>query len=103
MLPCTILAEIGSASIGYVLRVWASPASLRFTGSWQVGANQSNLVTKTSSLGMWVPVHNEEWDGDIPLSLNRPGRPENDSETGEVVFERGTLPWKTGRYEASFR
>lgn len=65
----------------------------------QVGANQSNLVTKTSSLGMWVPVHDEEWDGDIPLSLNRPNRPDNDSEDGEVVFQRGTLPWQTGRYE----
>ena len=48
---------------------------------------------------MWVPVHDEEWDGDIPLSLNRPNRPDNDSEDGEVVFQRGTLPWQTGRYE----
>lgn len=65
----------------------------------QVGANRSNLVTKTSSLGMWVPVHDEEWDGDIPLSLNRPDRPDKESETGEVVFHSSTLPWQTGRYE----
>ena len=38
---------------------------------------------------MLVPVHDEEWDGDIPLSLNRPNRPDNDSEDGEVVFQRG--------------
>ena len=52
---------------------------------------------------MWVPVHDEEWDGDIPLSLNRPNRPDNDSEDGEVVFQRGTLPWQTGRYEVRSR
>ncbi|KAH9922238.1 phosphatidylethanolamine N-methyltransferase [Fomitopsis serialis] len=57
---------------------------------------------ENSSLGMWVPVHDEEWDGDIPLSLNRPNRPDNDSEDGKVVFQRGTLPWQTGRYEIRY-
>lgn len=65
----------------------------------QVGANKSKSVTKTASLGKWVPVHDEEWDGDFPLSLNRPNRPDNDSEDGEVVFQGNALPWQTGRYE----
>ncbi|EMD30910.1 hypothetical protein CERSUDRAFT_145741 [Gelatoporia subvermispora B] len=73
-----------------------------WVGIYRVGANQSNLVTRTSSLGMWVPVHDEEWDGDIPLSQSRPERPGNDSEDGEVVFRSGTLPWQTGRYEIRY-
>ncbi|KZT00269.1 uncharacterized protein LAESUDRAFT_732419 [Laetiporus sulphureus 93-53] len=71
-------------------------------GIYRVGANKSSLVTKTSSLGMWVPVHDEEWDGDIPLDLNRANRPDSDSEGGEVVFQQGRLPWQTGRYEIRY-
>ncbi|KAI0728917.1 phosphatidylethanolamine N-methyltransferase [Fomitopsis betulina] len=92
--------------LGEPIRVkWRAPlhhSRRDWIGIYRVGANQSNLVTKTSSLGMWVPVHDEEWDGDIPLNLNRPNRPDNDSENGEVVFQRGTLPWQTGRYEIRY-
>ncbi|KZT68012.1 hypothetical protein DAEQUDRAFT_728277 [Daedalea quercina L-15889] len=92
--------------LGEPIRVkWRAPlhhSRRDWVGIYRVGANQSNLVTKTSSLGMWVPVHDEEWDGDIPLSLNRPNRPDNDSEDGEVIFQRGTLPWQTGRYEIRY-
>lgn len=55
-----------------------------------------------SSLGMWVPVHDEEWDGDIPLGVGRPGPSgSKDSQEGMVVFRGGTLPWKSGKYEVS--
>jgi phosphatidylethanolamine N-methyltransferase len=64
----------------------------------QVGANKSNLVTKTTSLGMWVPIHDDEWDGNVPLGLDRPPTPGKDSK-GEVVFKGGALPWLVGRYE----
>lgn len=57
------------------------------------------LVTKVSSLGMWLPVHDEEWDGDIPLGLDRPPSPQRDSENGEVTFRGNTLPWLVGNYE----
>ncbi|TFY56065.1 hypothetical protein EVJ58_g7866 [Rhodofomes roseus] len=92
--------------LGEPIRIkWRAPlhhSRRDWIGIYRVGANQSNLVTKTSSLGMWVPVHDEEWDGDIPLSLNRPNRPDNDSEDGETIFQRGTLPWQTGRYEIRY-
>ena len=65
----------------------------------QVGANTSSHVTKVSSLGMWAPVHDEEWDGDVPLNLERAKRMGVDSEEGTVVFDAGKLPWRTGRYE----
>ncbi|KAI8996321.1 phospholipid methyltransferase-domain-containing protein [Trametes punicea] len=74
-------------------------------GIYRVGANPSNLVTKTPSEGMWVPVHDDEWDGDIPLSLHHP-KPEDpdspDVEEGEVVFKGGALPWHTGKYEVRY-
>ena len=47
-------------------------------------------------MGMWVPVHEEEWDGDSPVEA---GVPTIDSQRGEVVFRGGALPWKTGSYE----
>lgn len=59
---------------------------------------------------MWVPVHDEEWDGDIPLGLHSPSDRGCDAkngdgqseEEGEVVFEKSTLPWQTGRYEVRY-
>ncbi|KIK66289.1 hypothetical protein GYMLUDRAFT_157632 [Collybiopsis luxurians FD-317 M1] len=71
-------------------------------GIYRVGANKSSLVTKTSSMGMWVPVHDEEWDGDIPLGLDRPDVPVKDSESGVVTFKDNTLPWIVGRYEIRY-
>jgi len=53
-------------------------------------------VTKVSSMGMWVPVYRDEWDGDTPLEIEMPT---TDSQSGEVVFRDSSLPWKTGTYE----
>ncbi|OJT11321.1 Phosphatidylethanolamine N-methyltransferase [Trametes pubescens] len=95
--------------LGEPIRVkWRAPlrhSRKDWIGIYRVGANQSNLVTKTSSLGMWVPVHDDEWDGDIPLSLHAPKTAEPGSPTveeGEVVFRSGALPWRTGRYEVRY-
>ncbi|KAF5344522.1 hypothetical protein D9757_008147 [Collybiopsis confluens] len=71
-------------------------------GIYRVGANKSNLVTRTSSMGMWVPVHDKEWDGDIPLGLDRPDVLVEDSESGVVTFKDNTLPWMVGRYEIRY-
>lgn len=79
-------------------------------GLYRVGANKSSLVTRISSLGMWVPVHDEEWDGDIPIGENsqtrtltgREGTGASDEECGMVVFKGDTLPWTVGRYEMRY-
>ncbi|KAI0092346.1 phosphatidylethanolamine N-methyltransferase [Irpex rosettiformis] len=73
-------------------------------GIYRVGANTSSHVTKVSSLGMWVPVHDEEWDGEIPRGLSKPSKSikDVDCERGEVTFEGRTLPWRTGRYEVRY-
>lgn len=95
--------------LGEPIRVkWRAPlhhSRKDWIGIYRIGANQSNLVTKTSSLGNWVPVHDDEWDGDIPLELQRPKRGADDSadyEEGEVVFKGGVVPWRTGKYELRY-
>lgn len=47
-------------------------------------------------MGMWVPVHSDEWDGEIPVEI---GTPTTGSQSGEVAFRGDALPWKTGIYE----
>ena len=61
-----------------------------------MGANKDRFVTKVASMGMWAPVHRDEWDDETPLEA---GTQMIDSQSGEVVFRGGTLPWKTGNYE----
>lgn len=67
-------------------------------GIYRIGANKSQLVTKTSSLGMWEPVYGAEWDGDVPL--DSPPGPQSDS--GVVTFKANTLPWLVGQYEIRY-
>ena len=62
-----------------------------------MGANKSALVTKTSSLGMWIPVHNEEWDGELPVSADKSKTP--DTDRGLLEFGGDKLPWQVGSYE----
>ncbi|KAJ7054689.1 phosphatidylethanolamine N-methyltransferase [Mycena amicta] len=76
-------------------------------GIYRVGANKSTLVTRTSSLGMWVPVHDEEWDGDVPLGLGlgipAAGSSKNaETDAGTLTFKGNTLPWIAGRYEIRY-
>lgn len=47
-------------------------------------------------MGMWAPVHKDEWDGETPLEIETPTI---DSQSGEVLFGGDALPWKTGTYE----
>ena len=63
-----------------------------------MGANKSSLVTNVSSMGKWVPVHDDEWDGDIPVNFDKE-QSKKDTEAGQVVFKGDTLPWQVGTYE----
>jgi phosphatidylethanolamine N-methyltransferase len=56
---------------------------------------------------MWVPVHDEEWDGDIPIGDNNQtstpaDREASDEECGTVVFKGDSLPWTVGHYEMRY-
>ena len=77
-------------------------------GLYRVGANPSSLVTRTSSLGMWMPVHDEEWDGDFPIGEDSHStcltgsEGTDDDASGMVVFQGDGLPWTVGRYEVRY-
>ncbi|KAA1474122.1 hypothetical protein DENSPDRAFT_781124 [Dentipellis sp. KUC8613] len=91
--------------LGEQIRVkWQAPlyhSRRDWIGIYRVGANQSNLVTKTSSLGMWIPVHDDEWDGDVPIGSGH-AQGSKDPESGELVFKGDTLPWQVGKYEIRY-
>lgn len=82
------------ASTEFVFVLYRSNSLLIAT--FQVGANKDKSVTKVASIGMWVPVHRDEWDNETPLEI---GAPTIDSQSGEVAFSGDALPWKTGLYE----
>ncbi|KIM20029.1 hypothetical protein M408DRAFT_30721 [Serendipita vermifera MAFF 305830] len=83
--------------------LWRAPldhSRKAWIGIYPDGANPLEK-TEAKSNGRWVPLHAEEWDGDIPL----PEHPINDSEVaecGEVGFQGFTLPWETGSYELRY-
>ncbi|KAF7373639.1 Phosphatidylethanolamine N-methyltransferase [Mycena sanguinolenta] len=76
-----------------------------WVGIYRIGANKSTLVTRTSSMGLWVPVHDEEWDGDVPLGVPRAlagSSQATEADSGVVTFKGNTLPWLAGRYEVRY-
>ncbi|KAF7321133.1 Phosphatidylethanolamine N-methyltransferase [Mycena chlorophos] len=81
-----------------------------WVGIYRIGANKSTLITRTSSLGMWVPVHDEEWDGDVPLGLGlglnagpaAGSSKKADLASGTITFKGNTLPWIAGKYEIRY-
>ncbi|KIM24595.1 hypothetical protein M408DRAFT_231463 [Serendipita vermifera MAFF 305830] len=84
--------------------IWRSPlrhSRRDWVGIYRYGANQSQVMTKTSTLGLWVPVHDEEWDGDVPRPLTDRNEGE-ETECGEITFKNSTLPWQTGDYELRY-
>ncbi len=78
-------------------------------GIYRVGANKSDLVTRTSSMGMWEGVYGAEWEGDVHVGWDRDEdeteRKERRKENkvgGTIVFKGNTLPWMCGTYEIRY-
>ncbi|KAF8550645.1 hypothetical protein OG21DRAFT_1419342 [Imleria badia] len=69
-------------------------------GIYRVGANKSTLITQIATFGLWVPVHNEEWDGNAPVDNTHVTS--KGPQIGTVVFQGSTLPWTIGRYEVRY-
>lgn len=44
-----------------------------------------------------MPVHDDEWDGDIPVSVDETKSSKKCE--GDVVLKGEKLPWVTGLYE----
>ncbi|GJJ14041.1 hypothetical protein Clacol_008298 [Clathrus columnatus] len=82
---------------------WHAPATHSkrdWIGMYRKGANKSTAVTKISSLGHWVPVHDDEWNGDIPVDVSQSRSPEKYE--GDVVLKGENLPWTAGSYEIRY-
>lgn len=54
---------------------------------------------------MWLPMHDEEWDGDLPIGTVGLDGDKNGAKeepipmSGEVVFSGDKLPWSIRRHE----
>ena len=60
-------------------------------------------MTKIFSLGRWVPIYDEEWDGDLPLPHTDARKTlEEDTDCGGVMFQKYRWPWRAGEYEVLF-
>ncbi|KAK4053652.1 phosphatidylethanolamine N-methyltransferase [Microbotryomycetes sp. JL221] len=73
--------------------------------------NKSKLVTKVSSQGKWIGVHDEEWQGSgssrrmsssVTSSPSASFVVDNDPNKGTVTFSGKRLPWSTGVYEIRY-
>ncbi|KIM25676.1 hypothetical protein M408DRAFT_26001 [Serendipita vermifera MAFF 305830] len=80
--------------------LWLAPlyhSRKGWVGIYPDGANATSVTTE-NSVGLWVPLYAEEWDGDIELPDRQIDESER-AECGELVFQGFTLPWHTGHYE----
>ena len=81
---------------------WTAPSNHSrkdWIGIYRLGSCRSNLVTRISSLGKWMPIFEDEWVGDEYVS------PQGDvkhEDSGEVVFRGDQLPWAEGKYELRY-
>ncbi|KDE02615.1 hypothetical protein MVLG_06845 [Microbotryum lychnidis-dioicae p1A1 Lamole] len=103
--------DIMSFHLGQVIRVqWQAPLNHSrkdWIGIYCQGANQSQLVTRISSHGRWLGVHEHEWRGDKYEGTNGPGTEDSkdlkhEVASGSVTFSGARLPWSTGSYEIRY-
>ncbi|KAK8853465.1 hypothetical protein IAR55_004172 [Kwoniella newhampshirensis] len=91
--------------VGQPIRVsWSAPSNHSrkdWIGIYRLGSCKSQLVTRISSVGKWMPIYEEEWDGDEPVSTEPKDREEK-GDVGEVVFKGEQLPWLPGQYELRY-
>jgi phosphatidylethanolamine N-methyltransferase len=85
--------------IGQPIRIsWNAPPNHSrkdWIGIYRLGSCQSEEITKISSVGKWVPLYDEDWDGDVPIEHPEKGK----TDAGMVVFDKEKLPWQPGMYE----
>ncbi|KAK6909186.1 hypothetical protein I203_103203 [Kwoniella mangroviensis CBS 8507] len=101
-LPTSSSSPVPRYHVGQPIRVsWTAPSNHSrkdWIGIYRLGSNKSTLVTRISSVGKWMPIYEDEWDGDTYLnpSVNEK------SDAGEVLFKGEQLPWLPGNYEIRY-
>ncbi|KZV93634.1 phosphatidylethanolamine N-methyltransferase [Exidia glandulosa HHB12029] len=85
---------------------WQAPANHSrkdWIGIYRVGANSSTLVTQVSSLGLWLPVYAEEWQGDTPrIDGDGTQYGAEGVVSGRVTFAQDKLPMTPEKYELRY-
>ncbi|KAJ9118119.1 hypothetical protein QFC22_004020 [Naganishia vaughanmartiniae] len=105
VLPSGSSGPVHKYHVGQPIRVsWNAPpthSKKDWIGIYRLGSCKDELVTKIASVGKWVPIYDEEWDGSTPLCDVVPAS-RRDADAGTVVFEKERLPWKAGQYEIRY-
>lgn len=93
----------GKFHVGQPITVsWRAPANHSrkdWIGIYRLGSCRSQLVTRISSVGKWMPIYEDEYDGDTPID-SPSGKKEQHG--GEVTFRGDQLPWQPGMYELRY-
>jgi phosphatidylethanolamine N-methyltransferase len=72
---------------------------------YRLDACKSTLVTRISSAGKWVPIHADQYDGEIPISDeddDATGSTSASVASGTVTLKGNALPWNAGSYELRY-
>lgn len=104
-IPTSSRAPTPRFHVGQPIKVfWTAPSHHSrkdWIGIYRLGSCRSKLVTRISSMGKWVPIHSEEYDGEVPIETGREHQDKN-GDTGEVIFRGDQLPWSAGEYELRY-
>lgn len=64
-----------------------------------MGSCKASLVTKISSVGKWMPIYDDEYEGDKQVDSDNN---EEKRDAGTVTFRGDRLPWAPGQYEVRY-
>ena len=104
-IPTSSRKPVPRFHVGQPIKVfWTAPSDHSrkdWIGIYRLGSCRSKLVTRISSMGKWVPIHSDEYDGEVPIETGRENEVKN-GDSGAVVFAGDSLPWAAGEYELRY-
>jgi phosphatidylethanolamine N-methyltransferase len=103
----SVLTQTLRFHVGEPIEVgWKAPANHSrkdWIGIYPIGANSSEEVTQVASLGLWLGVYEEEWDGNEPRNVGDNSEQDaTSSAAGVVRFAQGKLPLVPAKYEVRY-
>jgi phosphatidylethanolamine N-methyltransferase len=98
-------APVPRFHVGQPIRVnWTAPSNHSrkdWIGVYRLGSAKDCLITKISSMGKWVPIFEEEYNGEEQARL-APEQELSHGDAGTVTFRGNRLPWSPGKYELRY-
>jgi phosphatidylethanolamine N-methyltransferase len=102
-LPTSSSSPVPRYHVGQPIRVsWTAPSNHSrkdWIGIYRLGSCRSQLVTRISSVGKWMPIYEDEWEGNDYIAPPGDVRQED---AGVTVFRGDQLPWQPGQYELRY-